>query len=219
MSTDSTIILVTGANTGIGYETVKALLRSDRKYTILLGGRDISKAGAAAKYAQDEVKSSAGSTVSPLQIDVTDDSSITAAFHTVQSKHTDIDVLINNAGASFDSNLLSKELSVREVWNRSWDTNVTGAHIVTEAFLPLLLKSWAPRLLFNTSGLSSLEDASNPKSPFYKEAPAGLPKPFSPIAYQCSKTGLNMLIVNWTRLVKDGVKVFGVAPGMSCVLS
>ena len=216
MSTDSAIVLITGANTGIGCEAVKALLRSERKYTILLGGRDPKKAEAAVQSAQDEIKSSAGSTISPLQIDVTDDTSITAAFETVKAKHDHIDVLINNAGASFDSKVLSKELTVREVWNKAWDTNVTGAHIVTETFLPLLLKSSAPRLLFNTSGLSSLEDASNPKNPFYKEAPAGLPKPFSPIAYQCSKTGLNMLIVNWTRLTKkDGVKVFGVAPGKS----
>ncbi|EME39325.1 hypothetical protein DOTSEDRAFT_75142 [Dothistroma septosporum NZE10] len=132
----------------------------------------------------------------------------------MEAKCDRIDVLINNAGAAFDSKLLSKELTVREVWNKDWDTNVTGAHVVTETFLPLLLKPSAPRLLFNTSDLSSLEDASDAKSPFYKEASAGLPKPFSPVAYQCSKTALNMLVVNWMRLKKqDGVKVFGVAPG------
>jgi NADP-dependent 3-hydroxy acid dehydrogenase YdfG len=48
------VILITGANTGLGFETVKSLCQSPKAYTILLGGRSIDKANAAAKEAQIE---------------------------------------------------------------------------------------------------------------------------------------------------------------------
>jgi NAD(P)-dependent dehydrogenase (short-subunit alcohol dehydrogenase family) len=91
-----TIVLITGGNTGIGYEVVKALLGSDRLYHILLAGRDIKKAEEAARSSTAEVKSE--STVEAVQIDVEDDGSISKAFEEVSSKHCKIDCLINNAG-------------------------------------------------------------------------------------------------------------------------
>ena len=94
--TSKSIVLITGGNTGIGYEVVKALLGSDRLYHILLAGRDIKKAEEAAKSSTAEVKSE--STVEAVQIDVEDDGSISKAFEEVSSKHSKIDCLINNAG-------------------------------------------------------------------------------------------------------------------------
>lgn len=42
MSTDSKIVIVTGGNSGIGYETVKKILESRKaQYTVLLGARTI----------------------------------------------------------------------------------------------------------------------------------------------------------------------------------
>ena len=92
----NTIVLITGGNTGIGYETVKALLGSERVYHILLAGRDINKAREAANSASSEIESK--STVEATQVDVEDDDSIAKAFEQVSSKHPRIDCLINNAG-------------------------------------------------------------------------------------------------------------------------
>ena len=107
-------------------------------------------------------------------------------------------------------------MSTREAFNNTWNVNVTGAHIMTQQFLPLLLKSKDPRLLFITSGLASLESAADSGSPRYQAPPAGsLPKPMGTIAYKSSKVGLNMLMVDWTRILKnDGVKVWCIAPGL-----
>ena len=91
-----TIVLITGGNTGIGYEVVKALLGSDRLYHVLLAGRDIKKAEDAAKSSASEVVSK--STVEAVQIDVEDDESISKAYEQVSSKQPRIDALINNAG-------------------------------------------------------------------------------------------------------------------------
>jgi NAD(P)-dependent dehydrogenase (short-subunit alcohol dehydrogenase family) len=46
---DRPVVLITGANTGLGLETVKALFRSSRAYTILLGTRNKDNADAAVR--------------------------------------------------------------------------------------------------------------------------------------------------------------------------
>lgn len=93
----STIVLITGANTGLGLETVKSLCRSSSAYTILLGGRSLDKANAAAKEAREEYPDTA-STIEPIQIDIEDDASISNAFENVESQYGRVDVLLNNAG-------------------------------------------------------------------------------------------------------------------------
>lgn len=95
--TSDPVILITGANTGLGFETVKALCQSSKKYTILLGGRDLEKAKAAVQEAHKECSTSA-SVVTPIQVDIDDDNSISQAFEHVATQYGRLDVLINNAG-------------------------------------------------------------------------------------------------------------------------
>lgn len=115
--------------------------------------------------------------------------------------------------------MLSGRLSQRDGWNQSWDTNVTGTHACTQAFAPLLISSWSktkqPRLIFITSGLSSLANHAGGTSSRYVLEPPGWPKKdalFLP--YRASKTGLNMVAVEWARMLRnDGVHVFNLSPG------
>ena len=105
---------------------------------------------------------------------------------------------------------------MREAWSKSWDVNVTGTHITTHTFMPLLLASSDPRLIFITSGLASLEDSAEGRTP-KPIPPAGWPKPSGANfpAYRSSKTGLNMMMLEWTRILKeDGVKIWSIAPGL-----
>lgn len=103
------------------------------------------------------------------------------------------------------------------MWNKSWDVNVTGTYVLTHTFVPLLLKSADPRLIFLTSGTANLTDSENLNVPVNRVPAKGWPKqPFElgPIAYRSVKTGLNMMMVQWRRILKeDGVKVWSVSPG------
>lgn len=86
---------------------------------------------------------------------------------------------------------------------------------MTEKFVPLLLKSSDPRLIFITSGTASLAESYDDKR--INEAPTkGWPKPKSRTitSYRTSKVALNMLMREWERILRnDGVKVWAVAPG------
>ena len=97
MSSSPPVLLITGANTGLGFETVKALCQSPKAYTILLSGRNLDKATAAVQDVRKEFPQSP-STVEAVQIDIEDDESISRAFEHVASQHGRLDVLINNAG-------------------------------------------------------------------------------------------------------------------------
>ena len=94
----SKIVLVTGANNGIGYETVKALFQSTKAtYHIFLGSRSIEKGNKALEALKAEVPDTKSS-VELLQLDLTDDVSIESAYDTVRNKRDHIDTLVNNAG-------------------------------------------------------------------------------------------------------------------------
>jgi NAD(P)-dependent dehydrogenase (short-subunit alcohol dehydrogenase family) len=91
------VVLVTGGNTGIGYEAVKAFLQSDMAYHILLGSRSLGKAKLAIETLHKECPESTN-TVEAIQIDLTSDESIEKAFEQVKAGPGRINALINNAG-------------------------------------------------------------------------------------------------------------------------
>ena len=93
----SSVVLVTGGNTGIGYETVKALYASSQPHTILMGSRSLEKAEASIAKLKSEVPESKNEILA-LQVDIEDDQSIEKAFGEVQGKWGKLDGLVNNAG-------------------------------------------------------------------------------------------------------------------------
>jgi NAD(P)-dependent dehydrogenase (short-subunit alcohol dehydrogenase family) len=163
------------------------------------------------------------STLSLVQIDISSDSSIEKAVETVGSQHGRLDVLVNNAGGSFDHELVTGEKTIREVFNATWDLNVSGTHVLTNLAVPLLLESSDPRLLFITSGTATLAETDltvGPSARLNAKPPKGWPKtntgggPFGTPAYRSSKTGLNMVMREWHRILwNDGVKVWAISPG------
>ena len=186
-----------GANQGVGLETAKNLLLSSTSYHILLGSRDLSKGSDAASTLNSLPLKG---TVTPIQIDVTDDASVDATAKYVSETFGRLDVLVNNAG------ILSKNPNPRDAFREILAVNCVGVLSVTEAFLPLLQKSPAPRLIFVSSSTGSITHAADPNSKYYNPGAT---------EYRASKAALNMLMVQyWHRLGKEGFKVFGADPGL-----
>ncbi|KAF2488087.1 hypothetical protein BDY17DRAFT_290233 [Neohortaea acidophila] len=214
------IVFITGANTGLGYEAVKALYNSPNAYEILLGSRSVDKGETAISTLKKETAQSASS-LSTVQVDIESDDSITKAFDAIAAKHGKLDVLINNAGANFERDIQDGKFSLREGWMKSWNVNVAGTNVLTSTFVPLLLKSQDPYLLFITSGTSSMGEAQRFDADIFRrlnQSPAaGWPKAKEPnptMSYRSTKAGLNMMMTQWERVLKeDGVKVWAISPG------
>lgn len=118
----------------------------------------------------------------------------------------------------FDQEIMSGELSIHDAFNAASDTNVSGTQVLTTPAVPLLLPSSAARLLFITSSTSSLGETEMPHHKRLNESPpAGWSKPQIPVAvtgYCATKTGLNMVMREWVRILKDDpIKIWFALPG------
>ncbi|EXJ59159.1 hypothetical protein A1O7_06590 [Cladophialophora yegresii CBS 114405] len=201
ITSDHTLVLVSGANQGLGYETVKKLAAEQANYHILLGSRSFERGKQAASGITHLAQ---GTSVEPIELDMDSDDSIAKAAKYVSEKYGRLDVLFNNAGIS---NV--QGATTRENFNRVLATNVTGYACTTEAFIPLLRKAEIPRLVFMSSGLGSITCILDPKWPFYGLGDALENKP-----YIVSKTADNMLGALYAvQLGKEGFKVNMIDPG------
>ena len=102
-------------------------------------------------------------------------------------------------GASFDHQITAGTMTMRQAWNASWNVNAVGTQIMTSTFVPLLLKSHDPRLLFMASGTSTLTGTENSALPINQVPEAGWPKTSLAAnanipAYRSSKCGMNMMM-------------------------
>ncbi|HVQ89873.1 MAG TPA: SDR family oxidoreductase [Mycobacteriales bacterium] len=191
------IALVTGANKGIGREIVDQLAR--RGMTVLLGARDEERRAAAAA----ELRGSGD--VRPVALDVTDQASVDAAAAWIEAEFGRLDVLVNNAGITGGQGQQPAEADLATV-RAAYEVNVFGVQRVTNAMLPLLARSAAPRIVNMSSSVGSLAIGSDLDGPY-----AVMP---GSAAYVPSKTALNSLTVQYAKqLRKDGVLVNAACPG------
>ena len=96
--------LITGANTGVGYETATALAAKGAH--VMLAVRNLHKGRAAADLI---AKAHPGASVGIQQLDLASLDSIRAAADELRSKHDTIDLLINNAGVMTRSKSTTKD--------------------------------------------------------------------------------------------------------------
>lgn len=143
--------LITGANKGIGLEIARQLGRRD--FAVWLGCRDRGRGEAAVDSLCQE-----GIEAYWLPLEVTDTRSIQVAVELLANQTTALDALVNNAGVSslsFGGMRTPSEESVENM-RAIFDVNTFGPVRVTQAFLPLLRKSAAARIVMCSSGLGSI---------------------------------------------------------------
>ncbi len=191
MAQKSDIVLISGGNTGIGYETINKLGLENPSYQILMGCRDLAKGEEAIATLP------AGISVSPIVLDVTLDTSIAECVDLISKNYGRLDVLINNAG------WLGTGTTLRETYTSTLSVNTVSAACLTDACLPLLKKSAHPRIVFVTSSLGSLSRTSQAYTN-------------RPIPYRASKAAMNMIGVCYAReLEAEGFSINICDPGLN----
>jgi len=190
------VAVVTGANKGIGLEIARQLARKGIR--VYLGSRDEARGREAAEKLRAE-----GLDVSPLRLDVTNERSVTDVVQQVEREAGRLDILVNNAGIAIDDGPPSR-VSL-DVMRRTYETNVFGLVRVTQAFLPLLRRSDAGRIVNLSSGLGSLTQNSDTR---WQYAAVKL------LAYNSSKTAVNAVTIQFAWELRDTpIKVNAADPG------
>ena len=186
------IILITGANRGIGLALARAYLeRGDR---VAAACRHPAKA-----TALNALKETYKDDLAIVRLDVNVSRSVAAAAADMAEHLPRLDVLINNAAISpgrVQEPLATLEMSqVRD----AFDTNALGPLRTTRALLPLLKKSRLPRVVNVSSGAGSISDPAMDSHAY---------------AYAGSKAALNMFTRLMAREYKpEGVCIAAMSPG------
>ena len=186
-----TTALVTGGNKGIGLQTVRELAAGG--WTVFLGSRDTDRGKQAAAGLTGDVR--------VVALDVTSDESVAAAADAVVAAVPALDVLVNNAGITGGARPPLETAPADFL--AAYGVNLLGPVRMTRAFLPLLRRSAAPRIVNVSSGMGSLglvSDTSRVESQLVS------------LVYPSSKSALNMVTVMYAKALPE-FRVNAVDPG------
>ena len=194
----SKIILITGANRGIGQYTASQLSKIGG--TVIMACRDIRKAEEAKK---EIIKATNNYKIDSMYLDLSDMNSVRDFVEKFKAKYQRLDILINNAG------LLNTDRKItKEGFEMMIATNHLGHFLLTNLLLDLLKASSPSRVitlssLAHTYGHLNLDDINAEK--FY----------FSQFTYGGTKLA-NILFTNELalRLEGTGVKTCSLHPGV-----
>ncbi len=192
-------VLITGAGRGIGLETAKQL--SEQGFFVYLGSRDLQRGNAIA----DELSEKGYKNVKAIEIDVTQPDTVMSASRMIETERGYLDVLINNAGISGVIPQNAAETGI-DHFKEVFEVNLYGVIRVTQAFLGLLRKSDAPRIVNVSTSVGSLSLQSDPRWPAYDFAKYAV--------YASSKSAMNMYTIHLAYELRDtAFRINAVCPG------
>ena len=174
--------VVTGGSRGIGYQICRVFLENGAK--VLAVSRDPAKLAEAQRTLPG---------LEVLAVDMSASSDIDRAVAWAQQQWGKVDILVNNAGISPQGD---RDLVLQDdaVFDDTLRVNITGPHLTTKRFVPLLLASDDARVvnLGSTSGVLA---------------------PALTGAYAVSKAGLHALTIAWANALSGRVPVNAMSPG------
>ena len=187
--TTQKIVLVTGANRGIGFEASRQL--GQLGYTVLLGCRNASRGQSA-----QETLCAEGIETDWIELDIASPASIEAAVAMVERHYPYLDVLVNNAAIHYDSWQRATDTDM-DVVEEALTANTLGPWRLSVALLPMLRRSASPRIVNVSSESGSITSMAG-----------GTP------AYSISKAGLNAVTRMLAKELEcEGILVNAVCPG------
>ena len=176
--------IVTGGSRGIGEAIADALAAAHATLTIM--GRDLTKLNDAGH----SIAAAHNVPVTTIQCDVSDESSVAAAFEAARAAHGTPYILINNAGQAEGATVAETSL---ELWQRLLAVNLTGTFLCTRQVLEPMLAAGAGRIV-NIASTAGLKGAARIA------------------AYSASKHG----VIGFTRSVAMEVARTGVTVNAVC---
>ncbi len=186
-------VLITGASSGIGEETVKLLLAAG--YTVYAGARRLER-----------MKSLAEAGARVLALDVTDEASMTVAVSTVMQETGRIDVLINNAG--YGSYGALEDVPPDEA-RRQFDVNLFGLARLTQLVLPAMRAQRSGRIV-NISSIAG--KFGEPFGGWYHAAKFALEGLSDSLRMELHPFGIDVVVIQpgathseWARIAHDSL--------------
>ncbi len=194
--------LVTGSGkrTGIGYQIADILASNGCNIIIADMGRNVTESGGVSTGTHDEMEEIAkglkeenGIDALAVDVDVTSPASINRMVENIKKHFEHIEILCNNAGATFGANLI--QLYDEDAWVKTVDINLHGTFRVSQAIIPLMLGK--PGSIINISSKAGKE-----------------PPPLGNGAYAVAKAGVIMFTkVLAKELGGAGIRVNAICPG------
>jgi len=186
------VAVVTGANRGLGRETVRQL--AAKGWSVLVTGRDEDAVEEAAHDIAEETRAD----VVPFALDVTVEGAAQLAAVFVRENWGRLDALVNNAGAGFGGGTGGNPLVVEcERVIAAFETNTLGALSVGQAMAPIIVDSGGGNIVNVSSGMGGITEMNGGSTP-----------------YRLSKAALNALTrILHAELHLQNVRVNSVCPG------
>lgn len=150
MNLTGNTILITGGGSGIGAALAIALYNKGNK--VIVAGRQVEKLQAMTANFPG---------MAYLTVDMTSLESITAFSQTLIDEHSDLNVIINNAGIMILEDLLKAPANI-ETAERIIQTNLLGPIRLTSTLLPHLIQQKSSAIMMVTSGLAFVPLAITP---------------------------------------------------------
>lgn len=138
-------VIITGASSGIGRDAAYHFAEAGANVAVLARRYDRLKALA------DEINGNGGSALA-IKCDVRHEEETLAAVKAVAEKFGTVDILYNNAGISRRD---TPEMDVKDGWQDTIDTNLTGSWLMIRACLPYMLKQGRGKII-NTASVYAL---------------------------------------------------------------
>jgi NAD(P)-dependent dehydrogenase (short-subunit alcohol dehydrogenase family) len=187
-------VVVTGANSGIGFATAMEL--AARGLNVVMVCRNLEKAN----HSREIIKQMTGADVSILQADLASFASVRAFAESFLNRYNRLDILINNAGLFSDTPQLTKD-----GFELTMGVNYLGSYLLTRLLLPALFNAEKSRIINIVSG-AGFYGKINLDNPFH--GPHGF------MGYSASKLALIWFTINLAdELRENGIVVNGVSPG------
>lgn len=188
--------VVTGGSRGIGAMIAHGLVL-DGAHVVIASRREIRCVATARAINADAQAAASGGTCTYVAADLATSEGVARLVDTVGQRHESLDLLVNNAGATWGAPL---EDFPRSAWEKVLNTNLVSPFEVTVGLLPLLRRAATPDSPARIINIGSVDGLRVPDPENYP--------------YAASKAGLHILTRHLaSRLAPDHITVNAIAPG------